>query len=138
MDFQDSPLLSDEMSDTDSKDEEKNENYSKEINILHNEIIGDLRKLDSKNTGKVSEKNRLNYLQSKIPSKRNLNNYLFQQLYQELERDEKNDIYLEDFVKKYIQVHEELKLNFDLLKKGFDKERKLKDSLDKKNKIIKK
>ena len=56
MDFQDSPLLIDEMSDTDSKDKEKNENYSKEINILHNEIIGDLRKLDSKNTGKVSEK----------------------------------------------------------------------------------
>ena len=46
MDFQDSPLLSDEMRDTDSKDEEKNENHSKELNILYNEIREDLRNLD--------------------------------------------------------------------------------------------
>ena len=132
MDFQGSPLLSNEISGIDINDEAKNENYSKELNILYNEIREDLRKLDSMNTGKVSENNLLNYLQSKIPAKRNLNVALFQKLFQELERDENGDIDLDEFVKKYIQAHEELKLNFDTLKKGFDKERKIKDTLDEK------
>ena len=132
MDFQGSPLLSNEISGIDINDEAKNENYSKELNILYNEIREDLRNLDSMNTGKVSENNLLNYLQSKIPAKRNLNVGLFQKLFQELERDENGDIDLDEFVKKYIQAHEELKLNFDTLKKGFDKERKIKDTLDEK------
>ena len=132
MDFQGSPLLSNEISGIDINDEAKNENYSKELNILYNEIREDLRNLDSMNTGKVSENNLLNYLQSKIPVKRNLNVALFQKLFQELERDENGDIDLDEFVKKYIQAHEELKLNFDTLKKGFDKERKIKDTLDEK------
>ena len=132
MEFQGSPLLSNEISGIDINDEAKNENYSKELNILYNEIREDLSNIDSTGLGKVSENNLLNYLQSKIPPKRNLNVGLFQQLFQDLERDENSDIDLDEFVKKYIHAHEELKLNFDTLKKGFDKERKIKDTLEEK------
>ena len=71
MEFQGSPLLSNEISGIDINDEAKNENYTKELNILYNEIREDLSKLDSMNNGKVSENNLLNYLQSKIPQRRN-------------------------------------------------------------------
>ena len=130
MEFQGSPLLSNEISGFDINDEAKNENYSKELTVLYNEIREDLRRLDSLDTGKVSENNLLNFLQSKVPQNLNLNVSLFQQLFQDLERDENSDIDLEDFVKKYIQAHEELKLNFDTLKKGFDKERRIKEGLE--------
>ena len=132
MEFQGSPLLSNEISGFDINDEAKNENYSKELNILYNEIREDLRNLDTTDSGKVSANSLLNYLQSKIPPKRNLNVSLFQNLFEDLERDENSYIDLDDFVKKYIQAHEELKLNFDTLKKGFDKERKIKDGLEEK------
>ena len=132
MEFQGSPLLNNEISGIDINDEAKNENYSKKLNILYNEIREDLSNIDSTGQGKVSENNLLNYLQSKIPPKRNLNVGLFQQLFQDLERDENSDIDLDEFVKKYIHAHEELKLNFDTLKKGFDKERKIKDTLEEK------
>ena len=132
MEFQGSPLLSNEISGFDINDEAKNENYSKELNILYNEIREDLRALDSTDSGKVSANSLLNYLQSKIPPKRNLNVSLFQNLFEDLDRDENSNIDLDDFVKKYIQAHEELKLNFDTLKKGFDKERKIKDGLEEK------
>ena len=132
MEFQGSPLLSNEISGFDINDEAKNENYSKELTVLYNEIREDLRLLDSLDTGKVSENRLLNFLQSKVPPNTNLNVSLFQQLFQDLERDENSDIDLEDFVKKYIQAHEELKLNFDTLKKGFDKERRIKDGLEEK------
>ena len=132
MEFQGSPLLSNEISGFDINDEAKNENYSKELNVLYNEIREDLRALDSTDSGKVSANSLLNYLQSKIPPKRNLNISLFQNLFEDLERDENSNIDLDDFVKKYIQAHEELKLNFDTLKKGFDKERKIKDGLEEK------
>ena len=130
MEFQGSPLLSNEISGFDINDEAKNENYSKELNVLYNEIREDLRALDSTDSGKVSANSLLNYLQSKIPPKRNLNVSLFQNLFEDLDRDENSNIDLDDFVKKYIQAHEELKLNFDTLKKGFDKERKIKDGLE--------
>ena len=132
MEFQGSPLLSNEISGFDINDEEKNKNYSNELQVLYNEIREDLNKLDSYNTGKVSENGLLNYLQSKLPPKRNLNVSLFQQLFQDIEREDDSEIDLDDFTKKYIQAHEELKLNFDTLKKGFDKERSLKGELEQK------
>ena len=55
MEFQGSPLLSNEISGFDINDEAKNENYSKELTVLYNEIREDLRLLDSLDTGKVSE-----------------------------------------------------------------------------------
>ncbi len=132
MEFQASPLLSNEISGFDINDEEKNKNYSNELQVLYNEIREDLNKLDSYNTGKVSENGLLNYLQSKLPPKRKLNVSLFQQLFQDIEREDDSEIDLDDFTKKYIQAHEELKLNFDTLKKGFDKERTLKGDLEQK------
>ena len=131
MEVQQSPLLSNEISGFDI-DEEKNKNYSNELQVLYNEIRQDLNNLDSYNTGKVSENGLLNYLQSKLPPKRKLNVSLFQQLFQDIERDREDDseIDLDDFTKKYIQAHEELKLNFDTLKKGFDKEKALRVELE--------
>ena len=132
MEFQGSPLLSNEISGFDINDEAKNENYTKELKVLYDEITEDLKKLDNYNTGKVSENALLNYLQSKLPPKRQLNVSLFQQLFQDLDREDDSEIDLDDFTKKYIQAHEELKLNFDTLKKGFDKERSLRGELEKK------
>ena len=132
MEFQGSPLLSNEISGFDINDEEKNKNYSNELQVLYNEIREDLNKLDSYNNGKVSENGLLNYLQSKLPPKRKLNVSLFQQLFQDIEREDDSEIDLDDFTKKYIQAHEELKLNFDTLKKGFEKERTLKGELEQK------
>ena len=54
MELQESPLLSDE-DEIDINDDVTNENYSKELNKLYNEIREDLRSLDSKDSGKVSE-----------------------------------------------------------------------------------
>ena len=54
MELQESPLLSDE-DEIDINDDATNENYSKELNKLYNEIREDLRSLDSKDSGKVSE-----------------------------------------------------------------------------------
>ena len=48
MEFQGSPLLSNEISGFDINDEEKNENYTKELQILYEEIREDLKKIDSK------------------------------------------------------------------------------------------
>ena len=132
MEFQGSPLLSNEISGFDINDEEKNKNYSNELQVLYNEIREDLNKLDSYNTGKVSENGLLNYLQSKLPPKRKINVSLFQQLFQDIEREDDSEIDLDEFTKKYIQAHEELKLNFETLKKGFDKERTLKGDLEQK------
>ena len=132
MEFQISTLLSNEISGFDINDEVKNENYSKELNVLYNELREDLRVLDSTDSGKVSSNSLLDYLQSKMPPKKNLNVSSFQNLFKDLEHDENSDIDLDDFVKKYIQTHEELKLNLDTLKKDFDKERKIKDSLEEK------
>ena len=131
MEVQQSPLLSNEISGFDI-DEEKNKNYSNELQVLYNEIRQDLNNLDSYNTGKVSENGLLNYLQSKLPPKRKLNVSLFQQLFQDIDREDDSEIDLDDFTKKYIQAHEELKLNFDTLKKGFDKEKALRVELEQK------
>ena len=132
MEFQGSPLLSNEISGFDINDEAKNDNYSKELKVLYDEIREDLKKIDPNNIGKVSENNLLNYLQSKIPQNRKLNVSLFQQLFQDLEREEDAEIDLDDFTREYIRAREELKLNFDTLKKGFDKERNLRGELEQK------
>ena len=121
MEFQGSPLLSNEISGFDINDEAKNDNYSKELKVLYDEIREDLNKIDPYNTGKVSENNLLNYLQSKIPPNRKLNISLFQQLFQDLEREDDAEIDLDDFTREYIRAREELKLNLIHLKKDLIK-----------------
>ena len=56
---------------------------------------------------------------------------------QDIERNIEMHIDLNDFCKKYIQAHEELKLNFETLKKGFDKEKSLKNELESKIQEVK-
>ena len=132
-----SPLLSNEISGLDINDESKNENYTREIGVLFNEIITDLQKADISGTGRVSEEELLEYLQSKLPPNKQLNISLFKQLLQDIDRNIDMNIDLNDFCKKYIQAHEELKLNFETLKKGFDKEKSLKNELESKIQEVK-
>ena len=132
-----SPLLSNEISGLDINDESKNENYSREIGVLFNEIINDLQKADITGTGRVSEEELLEYLQSKLPQNRQLNIPLFQQLLKDIDRNIDMNIDLNNYCKKYIQAHEELKLNFETLKKGFDKEKSLKNELESKIQEVK-
>jgi hypothetical protein len=135
--MQGSPLLSNEISGFDANDESKNENYSKELGVLFNEIMEDLQKADATGTGKVSEDELLEYLQSKLPPNKQLNVSLFKQLLQDIDRNIDMNIDLNDFCRKYIQAHEELKLNFETLKKGFDKEKSLKNELESKIQEVK-
>ena len=132
-----SPLLSNEISGLDINDESKNENYSREIGVLFNEIFTDLQKADISGTGRVSDEELLEYLQSKLPPNKQLNISLFKQLLQDIDRNIDMNIDLNDFCKKYIQAHEELKLNFETLKKGFDKEKSLKNELESKIQEVK-
>ena len=116
------PLLSNnEISGFDINDESKNEKYSNEIGILFNEIIGDLQKADVTGTGRVSEEELLQYLQSKLPPNKQLNLSLFKQLLQDIDHNIDMNIDLNEFCRKYIQAHEELKLNFETLKKDLIK-----------------
>ena len=131
------PFLSNEISGFDPNDESKNEKYSKEIAILFNDIILDLQKCDKSGTGRVSEEELLDYLQSKIPPNKQLNRPLFNQLLHDIDRNIDSNIDLNDFCKKYIQAHEELKLNFETLKNGFDKEKSLKNELESKIQEVK-
>ena len=132
-----SPLLNNEISDIDINDEAKNENYSKEISNLYNEISEDLQKTDVSGTGFVTEDELLDYLQSKLPKNKQLNISIFKQLFQDIERNSDNNLDISDFCKKYIQAHEELKLNFETLKKGFDKEKSNKIDLESKIQVYK-
>ena len=131
-----SPLLSNELS-VDINDESKNEKYTKEIGVLFNEIIEDLQKAGNTGMGRVTEDELLDYLQSKLPQNKQLNINLFKQLLQDIDRNIDMNIDLNDFCKKYIQAHEELKLNFETLKKGFDKEKSLKNELESKIQEVK-
>ena len=132
-----SPLLSNELSGLDINDESKNENYTREIGVLFNELIEDLQKADPTGTGRVTEDELLDFLQSKLPQNKQLNINLFKQLLQDIDRNIDMNIDLNDFCKKYIQAHEELKLNFETLKKGFDKEKSLKNELESKIQEVK-
>ena len=131
------PLLSNELSGLDINDESKNENYTREIGVLFNELIEDLQKADPTGTGRVTEDELLDFLQSKLPQNKQLNINLFKQLLQDIDRNIDMNIDLNDFCKKYIQAHEELKLNFETLKKGFDKEKSLKNELESKIQEVK-
>jgi len=131
------PLLSNEISVSDQLDEAHNENYSKELKVLYDEIMEDLQKADSTGTGKVSEEELLDFLQKKLPPQRQLNIPLFKRFLQNVDQNMEANIDLNEFCKKYIQAHEELKLNFETLKRGFDKEKNLKNGLQEKIQEVK-
>ena len=135
--MQGSPLLSSEISGYDLNDEVKNEKYNKEINILFNEILEDLNHADINNYGHISEDELLDFLQKKLPPGKKLNVPLFQKLLQEIDRNIDMNINLNEFCKKYIQAHEELKLNFETLKKGLDKEKNQKSVIESKIQEVK-
>ena len=131
------PLLSNEISVSDQIDEIHNENYSKELKVLYDEIMEDLQKADTTGTGKVSEEELLDFLQKKLPPQRQLNIPLFKRFLQNVDQNMEANIDLNEFCKKYIQAHEELKLNFETLKRGFDKEKNLKNGLQEKIQEVK-
>jgi hypothetical protein len=130
MEFQGSPLLSYDQSGIDDiNSEAKNEKFLEEIKNLFEKIKNDLQKLDPENTGSISQNNLLNYLQSRMPPNRKLAFELFHDLLGDLAQDENSDIEIEEFVKKYIQTQQEMKLNVDSLIKGIEKEKKRKVEL---------
>ena len=131
------PLLSNEISVSNQLDEAHNENYSKELKVLYDEIMEDLQKADTTGTGKVSEEELLDFLQKKLPPQRQLNIPLFKRFLQNVDQNMEANIDLNEFCKKYIQAHEELKLNFETLKRGFDKEKNLKNGLQEKIQEVK-
>ena len=131
------PLLSNEISLSDQIDEAHNENYSKELKVLYDEIMEDLKKADKTGTGRVLEEELLDFLQKKLPPQRQLNIPLFKRFLQNVDQNMESNIDLNEFCKKYIQAHEELKLNFETLKKGFDKEKNLKNGLQEKIQEVK-
>ena len=131
------PLLSNEISVSDQIDEIHNENYSKELKVLYDEIMEDLQNADTTGTGKVSEDELLDFLQKKLPPQRQLNIPLFKRFLQNVDQNMESNIDLNEFCKKYIQAHEELKLNFETLKRGFDKEKNLKNGLQEKIQEVK-
>lgn len=124
------PLLSNEISSVDLGNQSKDDGYNKEVNQLFNEIVNDLRKLDSMGSGRITENDLIDYLSRKTPPNRPLNVVLFKQLFQDMVRNDDGTFDIEDFTKEYIQAHEELKLNFDTLFKGIDKEKRLKLELE--------
>ena len=131
------PLLSNEISLSDQIDEAHNENYSKELKVLYDEIMEDLKKADKTGTGRVLEEELLDFLQKKLPPQRQLSIPLFKRFLQNVDQNMESNIDLNEFCKKYIQAHEELKLNFETLKKGFDKEKNLKNGLQEKIQEVK-
>ena len=131
------PLLSNEISVSDQLDEAHNENYSKELKVLYDEIMEDLKKADKTGLGRVSEEELLDFLQKKLPPQRQLNIPLFKRFLQNVDQNMEANIDLNEFCKKYIQAHEELKLNFETLKRGFDKEKNLKNGLQEKIQEVK-
>ena len=131
------PLLSNEISVSDQIDEAHNEKYSKELKVLYDEIMEDLKKADKTGLGRVSEEELLDFLQKKLPPQRQLNIPLFKRFLQNVDQNMESNIDLNEFCKKYIQAHEELKLNFETLKKGFDKEKNLKNGLQEKIQEVK-
>ena len=131
------PLLSNEISVSDQIDEAHNEKYSKELKVLYDEIMEDLKKADKTGLGRVSEEELLDFLQKKLPPQRQLNIPLFKRFLQNVDQNIDSNIDLNEFCKKYIQAHEELKLNFETLKRGFDKEKNLKNGLQEKIQEVK-
>ena len=131
------PLLSNEISVSDQIDEAHNEKYSKELKVLYDEIMEDLKKADKTGLGRVSEEELLDFLQKKLPPQRQLNIPLFKRFLQNVDQNIDSNIDLNELCKKYIQAHEELKLNFETLKRGFDKEKNLKNGLQEKIQEVK-
>ena len=70
-------ISNNEISISEQNEEIKNEAYSKELTLLYNEILEDLKKSDDSGTGKVTEEALLEFLQNKLPPQRQLNIPLF-------------------------------------------------------------
>ena len=125
------PLISQEINDFDYNDPSSNPNYKKEIEILYNEIFSSLSKSKFANENKITENDLISDLQSRVPKGKILNVTLFKQLFQDLDKVN-NIIDLSDFTKKYIQSHEELKINLETFKKMYEKDKELLSDLEEK------
>ena len=127
---QPSPLINQEINAYDYNEPVSNPNYQQEINTLFLEISSKLNSIDHSRTGKISENQLLSYLQSQIPQGKQLNVSLFKQLLRDLDVSDDMKIDIKDFTKLYIKNREELKLNLESLKLGYDKEKILKEDLE--------
>ena len=78
--------------------------YTLYLETLFNEIIQDLEKMDKTGRGKVSEDALLSYLQSKLPSNKQLNVPLFKQLLQNIDRNIDMNLDLNVFCKNIFKL----------------------------------
>ena len=113
--------------------------YSKELEDLFYEIKEDLHKADKKGigTGTVSEKELIEYLQSKLPPNKKLNIPLIKQILQNIEKNKDMNIDLNYFCQNYFHNYEKIKSNIDSLKKSINIDKKLKNELESQLKKIK-
>jgi hypothetical protein len=127
--MQPSPLLNQEINAYDYNEPVSNPYYQQEINTLYQEISKKLSTIDHSGTGKVSENDLFTYLQSQIPKGKMFNATLFKKLLTDIDISDDLKIDINDFTKNYIKNREELKLSLESLKKGYDKEKVLKEDL---------
>ena len=127
--MQPSPLLNQEINAYDYNEPVSNPYYQQEINTLYSEISKKLSTIDHSGTGKVSENDLFTYLQSQIPKGKMFNATLFKKLLTDIDITDDMKIDINDFTKTYIKNREELKLSLESLKRGYDKEKVLKEDL---------
>ena len=112
--------------------------HTEEIEDLFYEIKQDLHKADKKGKGALSEKELLEYFQSKLPPNKKLNMPIFKHFLQNIGKNKDMNIDLNDFCQKFFQNYEERKSDIKTLSKVINKEKKLKNELEKELNELKK
>ena len=113
----------------DYNDPNSNANYSKEITELFQKIYSDLQREDVNKTGKLTETQLLNHLRARKTPEKEFKGTLFQQMFQDLERNNDSTIDISEFTRKYIQIHEQLRLTLENMKIELEKDKILKNEL---------
>ena len=124
-----SQALSQQINMYDYNDPNSNANYSKEITELFQKIYSDLQREDIHNTGKLTENQLLNHLRSRLTPGKEFKEQLFQTLFQDLERNNDSTIDISEFTRKYIQIHEQVRLTLENMKIELEKDKILKSEL---------
>ncbi|MCQ2821514.1 MAG: C2 domain-containing protein, partial [archaeon] len=105
--------------------------YAKDIEKMHQGILSSLKQSFPGKT-KVTEEELLNVLRQKVPQNKKFNATMFSNLFMDLSRDSENKIDLDEFTRKYIQVHEEFKMYLETCKNEIEKEKTIQTDLEEK------
>ena len=110
--------------------------FNNELSVLYNRILHDLTLADPSGMGQMQESDLIDYLSRRIIGKKKLNVGLIRQLFESINHNENGTVELTEFVKEYILAHEDLKLNYETLTKGLNKEIKHQREIKEKIKSI--